>query len=310
VNFNPKAPPVYRPQQAVTASAQLKSGNLTRSAPPVYRPQPQNVSSGLQRKTVSKFALESRPAPPVYRPQQISAPNAQLKPAAHSSPAQRSHPAPPIVTGKSSLNPSQHGGMAVRSRLILGAPVVQRMEYNNNNSGGEKQVPTSDYTSSSVSTGESSVRGEWRSHLGEHLVIKDTGTEFKAYVNGKYVGYISYKEEFEDGQRRLRFGYILVNSSQQGKKISAALIFCFAMNALEKGLYLVVVGHPDPNLKNYWEHMGFDYTAAQQKLHQHYGTLYPLDQIPLLTDVKPTEAAGSADDVLRRAQVSFRTYWN
>ena len=61
MNFNPKAPPVYKP-----APPKL-------NAPPAHRPG-QSAAGGVQPKAVNKVALESRPAPPVYRPQQVSAP--------------------------------------------------------------------------------------------------------------------------------------------------------------------------------------------------------------------------------------------
>jgi len=131
-----------------------------------------------------------------------------------------------------------------------------------------------------------------------------------AFVNGKNVGYITYEEEVEEGVRRLRFGYIIVtDTSQRSKKISAALIFCFAMLALEKGLGVVVVGHPDPGLKGYWEHMGFDYAGAQQRQHTRNVEFYSGMQVPPVEETKPTEAIGSAVNVLKLSQTSFRQYW-
>ena len=59
MNFNPKAPPVYKPPAAKVA------------APQVYRPQ-EAAERNLQLKPVGDFRLEKRAAPPVYRPQQAS----------------------------------------------------------------------------------------------------------------------------------------------------------------------------------------------------------------------------------------------
>lgn len=59
MNFNPKAPPVYKPV----------SQKLT--GPPAYRPG-QRADQSVQPKAVDRFALESRPGPAVYRPQQTA----------------------------------------------------------------------------------------------------------------------------------------------------------------------------------------------------------------------------------------------
>lgn len=276
------------------------------------------VQSGVQPRAASNLRLETRPAPPVYRPEPSGSLSAQLKPTQSFRPA--AHPArllhgpkqmespivqpigqfSPIILRKSTAETSsQPSSVAVHRRPPFAASVLQRMK-NNNNLVEEKK--------DSISL--PNVCGNWKGKQGEQLIIKDTGARLNAYVNGAYVGYLSYEEEFENKQRRLRFGYILVNSNQQGNKISAALLFCFAMLALDKGIYAVVVGHPDPNLKNYWEKMGFDYTGAQKEFYKHYETLYSMNDLPKLEDIKPTEAVGSAEDVLKRTQLSFRTYWS
>lgn len=68
MNFNPKAPAVYKP------------GSRRIAAPAVYRPQQSGTK--VQMKPATSAKLESRPAPPVYRPQlsnASSAPPAMLK---------------------------------------------------------------------------------------------------------------------------------------------------------------------------------------------------------------------------------------
>jgi hypothetical protein len=82
------------------------------------------------------------------------------------------------------------------------------------------------------------------------------------------------------------------------------------MIALNRGIYLVVVGHPDPTLKKYWEQMGFDYTGAQKNLYKHYVELYSSNDLPPWEDTKPTEAIGKTEDVLKQTQLSFRNYWS
>jgi hypothetical protein len=97
MNFNPKAPtvykppsqrsaapPVYRPHEASRPNVQLKSTNKfrteTRPGPPAYRPQ--QTQSEVQPKPTSNFRIETRSAPPVYRPQPADIFAAQQRPQA------------------------------------------------------------------------------------------------------------------------------------------------------------------------------------------------------------------------------------
>jgi hypothetical protein len=69
-NISPKPPSVCKP----TA--------LRLAAPPVYRPQ-QSVGPSLQLRPANNLGVETRSAPPVYRPNQDNVSSAQLKPASN-----------------------------------------------------------------------------------------------------------------------------------------------------------------------------------------------------------------------------------
>lgn len=174
------------------------------------------------------------------------------------------------------------------------------------------------YSLSSVSVHPSNVCGEWRHADGDRLVIVDTGERFTAYVNGRDVGYLTYEETSEEGPRRLRCGYILVQPGERDKKrkTGAALLFCFAMLALERGISVVSVGSPDRGLRNYWQEMGFDFAGAQQHDYNNIrSTLlstgeHPLSDLPPVEETFIGEAFGSPGDMLARTQAVFRQHWN
>jgi len=67
MNFNPKAPPIYKPAPQPVA------------APPVYRPQ-QQFNPRVQLKPAANLAVEMRPAPPVYRPAAMGALSISIAP--------------------------------------------------------------------------------------------------------------------------------------------------------------------------------------------------------------------------------------
>lgn len=158
---------------------------------------------------------------------------------------------------------------------------------------------------------------------GEQLVIKDSGACLTVYVNGEDVGYMTYKEEYEGGQRKMRLMYIhITNQAWQGKKLSAGLVFFLCLKALQKGIDVICVGHPGANIKGYWEAMGFDYQGAQAR--QYAVNVKAKDEIVLPDDIPeeyrvrtvapleetvPTEADGPVRSLLGWAQTSFSSYW-
>ncbi len=145
---------------------------------------------------------------------------------------------------------------------------------------------------------------------GEILTIADSGSRYDAMVNGKSVGYLTYKEETEEGKRRMRFGYIhITNPAFKGKKLSALLVAVLALEALNRGILILCVGHPDPTLKAYWEAMGFDFRGEQQRQYRARQDLYRDQDIGSVDDVTVTEAEGPVTTALRWAQQSYRAYW-
>lgn len=93
MNFNPKAPQVYKPASQKVAG------------PPVYRPQQSNNPSA-QLKSATSFGLETRPAPPVYRPQHQGVSVSQ----------QKTQPSPAQLTSISQL--SLHVRIPVRTASV------------------------------------------------------------------------------------------------------------------------------------------------------------------------------------------------
>lgn len=185
--------------------------------------------------------------------------------------------------------------------------VVQRMNNDNNNNN---QKPP--YSSGSTSKGTVSSNNSWTftGKGGETLKIVDDGREFKAYLNGSYVGYLSYEIESEEGVRRMRFGYINITATQhRSKKISSVLIFLLAVKTLQSGLDTICVGHPDPNLRAYWVAMGFDFAGAEAKQLQHIRELYGQDAANSLPQITVTEATGAAQALLQWARASLEKYW-
>ena len=180
------------------------------------------------------------------------------------------------------------------------------------------------YTATSVPKSEPQPgpsRWVFTGSAGEQLVIKDHGGCLNVYVDGKDVGYLTYMEEREEGRRRMRLSYIhITNPVWQGKKLSAGLVLALCMKARQKGIDVICVGHPDANIKAYWEAMGFDYQTAQAK--QYAINLRNKDNIPEdtpeeyrvrtlapLQDTVPTEADGPVHALLAWAQRSFLSYW-
>lgn len=182
------------------------------------------------------------------------------------------------------------------------SPVVQRMEEN----------PS--YSKSSVikkDTGGDSWTYQSKTS-SEKLTIVDTGKKFEAYLDGKYVGFISYEVETEDSVRRMRFGYINITAKKErSKKISSVLIFHLAVKALQSGLLVMCVGHPDPNLRSYWEAMGFDFAAGLRAQWEHNKKLYGPEAAGTLDSVKVvTEASGSVVQILQWARTSLEKQWS
>jgi hypothetical protein len=182
------------------------------------------------------------------------------------------------------------------------SPVVQRMEEN----------PS--YSKSSVLKKDTGG-GSWTYQSktsSEKLTIVDCGDQFKAYLDGKYVGYISYEVETEDSVRRMRFGYISITAKKErSKKISSVLIFHLAVKALQSGLQVMCVGHPDPDLRPYWEAMGFDFAAGLRAQWEHNKKLYGIDAAGTLDSVKVvTEASGSVVQILQWARNSLEKQWS
>jgi hypothetical protein len=105
MNFNPTAPPVYKPTLQKVAE------------PRVYRPE-QGQQPGVQLKQANNFRTETRPAPPVYRPQQSSKADMQLKPASNFRLATR--PTPPIYRPEQALNPRVQAKPSVQFRIATG----------------------------------------------------------------------------------------------------------------------------------------------------------------------------------------------
>lgn len=147
---------------------------------------------------------------------------------------------------------------------------------------------------------------------GEKLTIVDCGDQFKAYLDDKYVGYISYEVETEDSVRRMRFGYINITAKKErSKRISSVLIFHLAVKALQSGLQVMCVGHPDPDLRSYWEAMGFDFAGALRAQWEYNKKLYGIEAAGTLDSVKvATEASGSVVQILQWARASLEKQWN
>lgn len=262
------------------------------TAPPVYRPQPvpvvQRKKNPLSRTAPSRTEPPAKKiAPPVYRP----------------------NPTPRVLQTKLQ---DKHLARPPAPALRTRASVVQRME---------QKFP---YTAASVAKSEpqsTTSRWSFTGKNGEQLVIKDTGACLNVFVDGHDVGYLTYKEEIEEGQRRMRLSYIhITNQAWQGKKLSAGLVFALCLKALQKGIDLICVGHPDANIKAYWEAMGFDYKEAQAKQYvinakaqydipEDTPEEYRVRTLAPLEETVPTEANGPVRSLLGWAQNSFFSYW-
>lgn len=181
------------------------------------------------------------------------------------------------------------------------SPVVQRME--------EKRS----YSLSSISKEDTGGnRWSYKNKDGQTLTIVDYGDRFKAYLDDQYVGYISYEVETEDFVRRMRFGYINVSAvKERNKKISSVLIFHLAVKALQSGIQVICVGHPSPELRSYWEAMGFDFKGAIKAQWESNKKLYGEEAAGSMDSVKVvTEAIGSAVTILQWARTSLEKLWN
>jgi hypothetical protein len=129
MNFNPKAPPVYKPTAQKSA------------CPQVYRPH-QAVHPGVQPKSPTDFRLERRPPPPVYRPQSGSGAGAQPKAAGNL--RIETHAVPPVYKPQPAAKNLQRNachargiqlpapatftpaGNCAQPKSLLFAPVIQR----------------------------------------------------------------------------------------------------------------------------------------------------------------------------------------
>ncbi|HKI06306.1 MAG TPA: hypothetical protein VKK31_30285 [Thermoanaerobaculia bacterium] len=224
--------------------------------------------------------MATRPTPPAPHVPGALGRSAQAKPAPAIQPRHAARPAAPQVR----------------------AAVVQRMEDNRNH-----------FTSKSTVKPESEGSNSWTfmGQGGETLKIVDDGRQFKAYLDGKYVGYLSYEVETEEGVRRMRFGYISITAVQhRSKRISSVLIFLLAVKALENGLKVICVGHPDPGLRTYWEAMGFDFAGAQHAQWLHNVKTYGKEAAGTVDSVTAvTEATAFAPQVLGWARGSLEKYW-
>ena len=180
------------------------------------------------------------------------------------------------------------------------------------------------YTAASMSKSEpqpSTSRWSFTGKNGEQLVIKDTGACLNVFVNGQDVGYVTYKEETYEGQRRMRLSYIhITNPTWKGQKLSAGLVFALCLKTLQRGIDVICVGHPDANIKGYWEAMGFDYQGAQAKQYainakaqyaipEDTPEEYRVRTLAPLEETVPTEADGPVRSLLAWAQKSFFSYW-
>ncbi|HEX4956353.1 MAG TPA: hypothetical protein VF017_23445 [Thermoanaerobaculia bacterium] len=166
------------------------------------------------------------------------------------------------------------------------------------------------FSSKSVSNSNSnSQTTTFLGNGGEKLTVIDNGKRISAQVDGKEVGYLTYEVDVVDDVKTLRFGYILVTKAYQSKKLSSLMLALFALNALNLGIMVVVVGHPDPGLKGYWTAMGFDYLGAQKKQWLYLKSNYKEEDLPSVTDVVVTEASASTLTLLSWAQKSYRAYW-
>jgi hypothetical protein len=181
------------------------------------------------------------------------------------------------------------------------SPVVQRME--------DKSYSQSSVLKKDTGGGSWTYQSKTSS---EKLTIVDCGDQFKAYLDGKYIGYISYEVETEDSVRRMRFGYINITAKKErSKKISSVLIFHLAVKALQSGLQVMCVGHPDPDLRSYWEAMGFDFAGGLRAQWEHNKKLYGIEAAGTLDSVKVvTEASGSVVQILQWARASLEKQWS
>lgn len=265
-------------------------------APHVYRPQ-QDPRVLQTKKSLQAKAAAAKPEPVAKK---VNAPPAAYRP----------NPTPRVLQAKKATD-NKPGALrpTAPSNLLLRTPtavlrtrtsVVQRAK--------------TPYTAASVSADGGEPAPSFRSQNGqERLVIRDKGDSLRAIVNGKDVGYVTYNEETEEGQRRMRFGYIIITDpASQQKKLSAALLFALSMKALEQGINVMCVGHPDPGKRGYWEAMGIDYRGAQQKQHDINAAAEHNrgKEIPPVEETKPTEAIGPVRRMLEWSQESYRRYWN
>lgn len=202
-------------------------------------------------------------------------------PAASAPQSRRVQPPAPVLRGRS--------------------PVVQRME--------EKQYSLSSVIKNDIGGGGWTYQSKTSK---EELKIVDTGKKLEAYLDGKYVGYISYEVETEDSVRRMRFGYINITAKKErSKRISSVLIFHLAVKALESGVQVMCVGHPDPDLRSYWEAMGFDFAGALRAQWEYNKKFYGEENAGPLESVKVvTEASGSVVQILQWARTSLEKQWN
>ncbi|HZF10628.1 MAG TPA: hypothetical protein VFE33_17720 [Thermoanaerobaculia bacterium] len=208
------------------------------------------------------------------------------------------NPAPPAPRAAASSLQPKLAPPALRP-VLRRASTVQRMEY----------------TSKSVSKESNNNSPGWSfvGQGGEKLQVVDTGKRLEAYIDGEYVGYLSYEVDTDDIVPRMRFGYISIEKKKhRNKKLSSVLIFLLALKALQRNLQTICVGHPDPELKGYWEKIGFDFAAAQKKQHLHILSLYadrPVEDLPSAESVTVTEANAPTLAVLQWAQLSYNGYW-
>jgi GNAT superfamily N-acetyltransferase len=153
----------------------------------------------------------------------------------------------------------------------------------------------------------------YRAWSGEVVIIDDDGTQLVAYINGKKAGYVTYEKEDGGGFQVLRFGYIQVQPSFQGTKLSSLLLYLLSQKALANALPVVRVGHPDPGLAGYWEHIGFDMKAAKRHFYYFYRRHQADVPSPTAEDLRDTVAVHAdapSGRLLRLNQTIASTYWD
>lgn len=115
MNFNPKAPQVYKPTSQKAAGPPVYRPQQIAGVPSVHRPQ---HNTAAQLKPANNFRLETRPAPPVYRPQQAQS---RVQPKSANNFRVEKRP-PPKVPMPTSAGPVERLGIQARLRVPAVTP--------------------------------------------------------------------------------------------------------------------------------------------------------------------------------------------